>query len=889
MWAVMSVTCHGDCMIFGLTPVPKLVTGQELSAQDLNNLMQNAQFIEQVAKGPTKLFLAHWRFAPPYFRLLNYDTQAGDIEAATPDTYDDRYFIDQNVQNLDVWEGSFLYRTGMKRLKLAFQTYPLREPKSNSAAEYRYLDGIDLADINKTYYNNKSTFKDGDISLYLILRYTEVPLPILLRANSTKYHPYVRRWSYSRDSAEKQPGTESTPTYKFSAADGNAFSVGSSNSAEYWVPNYPQLHSEGYHTYEIDLESFNFVPGEVVSVKFKLGKPGMVRAWETKGLSYYFSMVYAYVDHELVPSSWQTLNSVSSLSQVTTIAENQAHLVNLLRRYDSPLRAALWDQITANASYASAYSQYNDEWRSYLERFGLDTDVEFLKHSVFAEEARYYFQKQFANKDTLRLAYNVTVNPASAFNMQAIIPYTASSPSSYKIPRKTKRDKADLIPLASNFPEWDQAISLANDYASGSTAYATARNQVAPLTVDLTRVVYTGLLPLESTDLTHLRVKRGFVRFVGPYSAKYGSGAGVTTHFYAGSGLYTGIGNGYGLLTKTAVAPSGFLVGDGVFLSTHKNTTGSEDFGGFYFLRPSVLDAGVPYYSAESTQPVGTSQSLFFGSRILPEAFSYSDIFNFSLTPTSGGKYVPALYAAYVSGLSSSSLGYTAGGYTSLNLQIKESATNLASTTNSVDTLINYSAAYNKASYIGLIRLAEASMFKSDYVVSSFSRLSSFTPLAYSGLLVYLNQLNDMQNQAYALLQQDDSLRYTPLFWTSPKSMYRQYEKLYSGQGRNDNLSFTAIDSELIYFSQTRQADYLVVRGKNVSIGWNGFESIYRDNPRGFFPGELRFTFTDEQSLVGQDIETVVIGFDSLKSLHYGQRYYLKGTVYYAAETMELP
>lgn len=853
--------------------------------------MQNALFIEQIAKGPTKLFLAHWRFAPPYFRLLNYDTLAGDVEGATSDTSDDRYFLDQNVNNLDVWEGSFLYRSGMKRLKLAFQTYPLREPKTGSAAEYRYLDGIDLTDINKTYYSvNKPKFVDDDLSLFLIFRYTEVPLGQLLNAANTKYHRYVRRWSYSRDADELQPGGVSS-TYKFTSANGNAFSVGSANNAEYWVPNYPQLSSQGYHTYEIDLDSFGFVPGEVVTVKFKLGKPSQVRAWETKGLSYYFSMVYAYVEHDLVPTSWQSLPTVSSLTQVQTIAENQAHLVNLLRRYDSPLRAALWDQITANASYASAFSQYNDEWRSYLERFGLDTDAEFLKHSVFAEEARYYFQKQFANKDTIRLAYNVTVNPASAFNLQAIIPYNVSSPSSYKIPRKTKRDKLDLVPFASNNPEWDQAISLGRDYSSGSTAYSAANNQNPPLTADLANVVYSGSLPLESTDITHLRVKRGFVRFYGPYTAKYKAGATVTTHFYAGSGLATGLSGGFGLLTKSAVAPSGWLVGDGVFLSTHTNdTTGqSENFGGFYYLRPSVLDGGVPYYSAESTRPIGTSQSLFLGSRFLEGAYNYSDTFNFSMTTTSGGKYVPALYAAYVSGLAASSLGYTAGGYTSLNVQVKESANYVRSTSVPVDPNISFTPAYTKASYIGLVRLTEAAVFKSDYVVSSFTKQASFTPLAYSGLLTYLNQLNDTQNNAYQLLQEDDSLRYTPLFWTSPKSMYRQYEKLYSGQGRNDNLTFTAIDSELIYFSQTRQADYLVVRGKNVSIGWNGFESIYRDNPRGFFPGELRFTFTDEQSIVGQDVQTVVIGFDSLKSLHYGQRYYLKGTVYYAAETMELP
>lgn len=872
-------------MIFGLTPVPEFVNGQEVSAQDLNNLMQNASFLEQIVKGPTKLFLAHWRFAPPYFRLLNYDTKAGDLE--NTDTYDDRYFIEQKVSNLEVWEGSFLYRTGMKRLKLGFQTYPIREPKADTQAEYRYLNGIDLADINSVYYNNKNTFKDTDISLYLILRYTDVPLQQAI--NLEKFQPYVRRWSYSRTAESTHPGTE-VPTFKFTSDTGDPFTVGSPTSAEYWVPNSPQLSSEGYHQYELDLSSFNFVPGEVVTVKFRLGKPGQLRTWETKGTSYYFSMVYAHVEHEITPFSWQALPTITGLDQLPLLAANQKHLVDRLRKYDSPLRAALWDQITANASYASAFSQYNDEWRSYLERFGLDTDAEFLKHSVFAEEARYYFQKQFTTKDTLRLSYTTNVNPASAFNIQAIVPFTASSPSSYKIPRKTRRGSTDLRPFASNLPEWDQALSLSDDYVSGSTAYTNSAIQVPPLTAELSKVTYTGLLPLDSTNLNHLRVRRGFVRFAGPYTAQYKAGGGlVTTHFYAGSGLYTGLGTGYDCFKEAALAPSGFLLGDGIFLSTHQ-TAGAEQFGGFYFLRPSVLDAGVPYYSAESTQPIGTTQSLFLGSRLLPNAYMYTDTFNFTMTASSGERYVPALYAAYISGLSNSAVGYFDGGYTSFNIQVKESANTGVAPDAAVDTFLNYSPAYNKASYIGLMRLVEAAVFKSDYVVSTYQKLVSFGSLAYSGLLNHLNQINTLQNQAHSLLLQDNGLANVPLFWTNPKSMYRQYERQYAGgEGRNNNLSFTSIDSELIYFSQTRQADYLVVRGKNVSIGWNGFESVYRDNPRGFFPGELRFTFTDEQSIVGQDIETVVIGFDSLKSLHYGQRYYLKGTVYYAAETTELP
>ncbi len=873
-------------MIFALTPPPQLREGQELSAQDLNNLAQNALFLEQVAKGPTKLFLAHWRLAPPYFRLLNYDTRAGDIEQLTEDTADDRYFIDQNVPNLDVWEGSFLYRPGMRRLKLAFQTYPLREPKTADQREYQYLDGIDLSQINSTYYPRSNLFTDSDISLYMVLRYTDVPIDRLLRQST--FQPYVRQWSYSRLDTATQPGTQ-VATYKFTSDSGQAIEIGTPTSAEYWKPNFPQLSSQGYHTYELDLDSFGFVPGEVVTLKFKLGKARNIRSWENKGVTFYFSMVYAYVERDLVPTEWQTLSTVSGLADVVKLTNNQRYLVDTMRRYDSPLRAALWDQITANASYASAYSAYNDEWRSYLERFGLDTDDEFLKHSVFAEEARYYYQKQFQNKDTIRIAYSFTANPATAASMQVVLPYEASSPNSYKIPRKVKRGSVDLRPFASNFPEWDQTLVWAHDFAGGSTAALQAVNQRPPLTADLAQTVYSGSFNLDSQDLSTLRLRRGFVRFYGTYSSTYRIGrSSITSHFFAGSGLYTGLGNGYQAFQVSQQAPSGFSVGDGIYLGRNSNG-GSEDFGGFYYTRPSVLDGGTPYYSATSTAPIGLRSDLFLGNRYVPGAYLYSDTFNFTFSKTASDKYVPSLYISAISGLYNSALGAVPEGYANLSVQVKESANTGVSPNTTIDSMLNYTSAYNKSSYVSLFRLVEAAVFKSDYVTESVEKQPSFTAIAYSGLLAKINAINTRQNQAYAVIQQDDALRHTPLFWSKPKSMYRQYEASYGGSGRNDNLTFSAIDTDLVYFSQTRQADYLVVRGRNVTLGWGGFQDIYRDNPKGFFPGDLKFTFAEEQSIVGQDLQTVVIGLDSLKSLHYGQRYFIKGTVYYAAETMELP
>lgn len=69
-----------------------------------------------------------------------------------------------------------------------------------------------------------------------------------------------------------------------------------------------------------------------------------------------------------------------------------------------------------------------------------------------------------------------------------------------------------------------------------------------------------------------------------------------------------------------------------------------------------------------------------------------------------------------------------------------------------------------------------------------------------------------------------------------------------------------------------RYADYLWVRGKNLSIGWGGYKNTWAHDTR-TLP-----EFVNSKSLTGNDtIETVRVPFDTLESLYEGTTYHVTG------------
>jgi hypothetical protein len=762
-------------MIFALSTLPSLFDGQELSAADLNNLAQNTEVLEQIVNGPDRLFLSSWAYAPPMFFLSN----TGDISVTGNDgkviTLSGKKF---RFSEIDVWEGSFVYREGMHTLRVAFQSY--RANYSANGKLFRHVDG-----------------KMGSICLFTTLKYTDVPIHEQIK-NQTKYGKYNRIWRYNPNIAFGSP-----------------------------VNTFEELTLAANHTNisyaSIDLTNLDLTPGEVVSIKFRIAPYNTTsnnpnRDADNATSTYYFSMIYANIDHSVVPNTWQNLESIQSLSDIKTLIKNQQYLVNYFKVYDNPLRVALWDQVLVGSSFHVFKSVPEYNMLNYL--YGLIQKWNYLSASRVAQQARYYTQKRFDLKNTIRVSYATSTNTLTRFTMLGILSKKVTSAAWYRYDLD-KESKAAV-------PQW----------------YSTVLNNKA----------------VSFSKMEGKVARQGLLQTMGPSSRSPAVSITTPPNFPD---------PGYFL----------FYAGSSAGLENNANYGASfaPEFNGFYFINPSTFNP-VSYYNNAATTVLGTSID-FFKRGSDNNALYYADSFNFSLIPQieNTNRFYPLIYQAY-SGLSNHSSYYieSSDDYCDFSVDLQESAEG---------------ATYSKASYIGTFRLTDVSRINTEYNLDVFERYNSFSSITYSGLLNHLNEINTRLNSVKLLTEQLDIYRYIPVFWTKPKSFLNHHDKyMNAGSTSNDaDRFYSKLERATVYYSNTRQADYLIVRGTNIRIGWGGFDKVYRDNPVATWPAALQFEFLKEQSLCGDVLETIVLGFDSLEGLSHGERYYLQGDVRYAAETMGVP
>jgi hypothetical protein len=849
-------------MIYALATVPKIFDGQEISAQDLNNLAQNSELLEEIVHGPDRLFLSNWRLAPPTFTLINQKAETGNL--GTFVGYQQSIRIDDN----DVWEGSFIYREGMHTLRLAFNTYPIVE-----RGDTTFYYGVDLSDIQSTYFPRNpekpnSSFVNESTSLFLSIKYTDIPLKTQLAQNKKT----VRSWVYASDKAStyKQPHDNTLNSYTF-VAD-------ATHPNETWNANGAGLSPIGYHTYTLDITDFKFVPGEIVNLKMTIatrdGQP--VKNW---GRHFYFSMVYANIDHALIEDNWVDLDDsdITTLSKIDEIANNQKIIVDYFKKYDNPLRASLWDQVMAGGSTTPFYARYDVIALQGLASWGFNNAEEYRYRNAHVAQARYYLPKRFDLKNTVSMSYNVQVNTKSAFSIQAQL---SKSPIAAGFIYKPK-DPDDSY----NNP----AFIYSNSHMAADNIYR------FPQEIPVGRMNYKDdHFNEEQQAIDSVFARIGKINFMG---------------------TYTNTQNGISKTYDTTLLPEGITSIPAGYPGTREflyyrgaNPENQDAWHGFYFIRPGRLgDGGVPYYTAFGTRIKGLEQSMFLGPTAAKNEFRdaayYVDDFNFVMDSQSARdgveantRFYPAMYREY-GGLPAHSTYYISksDSYTDFTINVKESSNSWSSNvgvfiTASGKERENFSVqAFNKASYISTLRIAEVARKESSVVRNSLGRFESFQEVTVDALLTFLKAVNNSLKDTYALITQDPVYKYIPVFWSKPKSSLLRFEQTTIGKDQEKSY-YQMMEMNTVYFSSVRQSDYLVVRGRNISIGWNGFTRIYRDNPKNvLFPAPLEFTFAQSQSLTGSDIETTVIGFDTLEGLTYGQRYYIQGEVYFAAETMGVP
>lgn len=760
-------------MIFALSNLPSVYDGQELSTATINNLAQNTEILEQIVNGPDRLFLSSWAYAPPIFLFTNATISSG---------------VSINLSEIDVWEGSFIYREGMHTVRIAFQSFPAS------------LENYDKVQFNPN--TNKENIKG--VCLFATFKYTDVPIREQID-NQNKYAKYNFMWVYSTDY------TPTTPARQIPL-----------------MTNLVRSH-EGVTYAEFDITQMNLTPGEVVPLKLRIAPYAKADASKPRSVEqntsiYYFSMIYANIAHEIVPNTWATLSSITNLSQIKTLISNQQYLVNRFKFYDNPLRAALWDQVLVGSSFFTFKVRgiIGDSIDSATNaQYGLTSDRSMFVTSRCSQQARYYMQKKFSIKDTISLSYSASTNTNSKFSLQGILSKQVTNAS------------------------WYRYDAQKNNSASGPVWHVNKINNVLA-TVNVNQEQWRS----------QKYARQGLLQTMGPVSELPATGLTVPAGFPDA---------GYFLFYKGSSAKQ-------------SATLTSPSFNGFYFINPSPFNP-VVYYNNSAASALGTRTD-FFTRGPDNNALYFSDTFNFKFKAQSGNssRFYPLIYQGYT-GLQTHSEYFVedSSDYTDFSIDIKENAP------------AYQNKDFIKANYIGTIRITDVSVRNGSYSLTTFTRYNAFDTICYSGLLNHLNSINTRLNQVKVVMDLLDSYKYVPLFWTKPKSFVNHHNKYRDPKSNDSERFYSKLEKATVYFSNTRQADYLVVRGTNVRIGWGGFDKVYRDNPQAQWPAPLVFEFINEQNICGDTLETIVIGFDSLEGLAHGERYFLEGSIMYAAETMGVP
>lgn len=205
----------------------------------------------------------------------------------------------------------------------------------------------------------------------------------------------------------------------------------------------------------------------------------------------------------------------------------------------------------------------------------------------------------------------------------------------------------------------------------------------------------------------------------------------------------------------------------------------------------------------------------------------------------------------------------------------------------------DYSQKYleNKNSYIGFY--FQYGMFTINSNVNTYPTYSKYTPnIAYtvSGIYSFFKQLDDrltsLYNDTFKTINNSAVNPYfyeEPIFWGQPQSPLLKLDK-----------DVVELAAKLFYFTGRRTSNFLVVRGRNVTMHYGELAKVTRDsNPLGSFvpAGSIDWAFSESYSVISGDYEgTVVIDLSNVPNLSLGSYYHLQGdSIVYAAEFFEEP
>ena len=804
-------------MLIEFQQVPTFTEGQLLAAADLNTFNQNNTMIKKLFAAPQPLFMDSHAYAPKVLPLY----------WRSPD--------------FTIWEGSFIYREGMRYAYLGFHV-KLDGPQTTNGSEYP---------ISK--FGNTT----DSVNIAIITKYTEFSYKNIYSASST----------YSNYFASMPLYTEATQTkksiYQFTIKDGSATNT-DVNGAGYLTKN------ARISQIRIDLEALNLQDGELVPIKLMLlvnedprkstrGNENFKTVYEnfnnyfilrktdpipdglvvTEGI--FYSHLYAYTDGDLsYTDNWPSVSGVVTTGSGVLLTSNmqklsgkQRYITDRLKNRPMPLTGAIL----------------------YLSAYGGTSSVKYPQFDVVPGEWE-YSKEEYAHS----ISNSMDEFAVGADNLLKTV------------------QAAGRVNLHSNLATfaWNPAFELYNQPTLSFKFFGnTASRQV--LIVDFTEA------PVSQTSTRNNVIEVGAKQARSGHLFGYfgGSGASVAAH----TGYYGSIYAEHDM-TQFVTMPSSKKVyrnhlfqvrvpsPNTVVYSPETNTfTGSNGFfltKGFWEDQVSITFSnetkGANKWGLFKSDSTSTLQFGFVGDiaattvrdqyplpGIAPEEFGKQYVRNTNYNDVNWNWY-----------MDNGTKGHS------------QIFVNLYDHSN-----VHYRAKANYISYCFLVGFDDYKA--SDNVITLPQAYTGGTTLTYSGVVSAISTINSSLTESYnQLFVNNPHFQYYNMFWGAPKSTLNL---------RNIYKDYT---DKFLFFTKQRTGNILIVRGKNVTMYYGEINELKRNgSPFGSLHkvDDVDVQFEYSESLISGDSEqTRIVHLSSIDKLAYNQRYYIQGeTITYAAEFFEEP
>jgi hypothetical protein len=822
-------------LLIDFQPVPEFSEGQLLSANDLNTFNQNNVMITKLRASPQPLFMDSHAYAPK----------------ALPLYWRDPEFV--------IWEGSFIYREGMKYAYLGFQVK---------------LDGVNT-NLNYEYQMGQFGTDAASVNVGIITKFTEFSYRNLYNtaATNANYAPFIASAPLHEAKVynlkPKTVGGVTTYTYRFAIKDGSANNVAATDG--YLTKN------ARVSEIRIDLENLNLVDGELVPIRIYLlvnenpnkanisssqfdpvyanfnnffilrpkgqvpatGNPLEVSRVDTDHI--FYSHLYAYTDGDLsYTDNWPAVSGVVvtgtgvlSTANMQKLTGKQRYITDRLKNRPMPLTGCILYLSAWGGTSSVRYPQYEvvpGQWEyskeEYAQTISNSTD-EFAiggdnLGKLVSGAGRVNPQSNLATY-AWNAALDLYNQPTFSFkyfgnteSRQVLIVDFTEAPVSQTSTRNNWLAKGSSTARSGHLFGYFDGGGQATHTGYYGSVYA-AHNMAKNVSGENKKISNNHLFQ---------------VRIPSPNTRVYSPELGTYTN------------------DKTWFFPRGFWEDQiSVLFKEEKGVNGLwglAKLGGYTaqygFVSERGRDGLVTSFTGK--KPIDTAENPEFDKQY--EALSVYNNNNWAWKMTGGSK-----------------------GYSQIFVNLYD----------------HHSAHYrSKANYISYCFFVGVDDYKAaDLVITMPTVYSGGSLRTYAQVKTAITTINNSLDENYTkLFTGNPHFTNYNMFWGAPKSPQNI---------RNIYKDYT---DKFFFFTRQRTGNLLIVRGKNVTLYYGEIKKLERNgSPYGSLHkiDDVGVEFEYSENIISGDNEqTRILYLASIDSLAYGQRYYIQGDIItYAAEFFEEP